>query len=95
VREGDLTIDEVLDVVAAHFKVAPEQFFSRGTAYRPRLVARYLAFRFTRHSLPQIGNRCGGVTGTNVVYAIRCIERDMATDPAFAAEIAALKSRLK
>ena len=93
-REGDLTIDQVLDVVAAHFNVAPEQLFARGSVRRPRLVTRYLAFRFTRHSLPQIGSRCGPVTGTNVVYAIRCVERDMAADPAFAAEIAALQSRL-
>ena len=94
-REGERTIDQVLDVVAAHFQITREQLFSRGCGQRPRLVARYLASRVTRHSLAWIGDRCGGVTDTNVVLAIRRIERDMAADPAFAAEIAGLKSRLQ
>jgi len=44
--------------------------------------------------LDEIGRGTGGVTATNVLVAKRKIEQEMAEDPVFAAEVAALKASL-
>jgi chromosomal replication initiation ATPase DnaA len=94
VRDGDRTINDVLKAVAAHFEISREELVSGRAPRRARLLARYLAFRVTMLSFPQIGARTGGVTGTNVVFAVRTIERDMAKDADFAAGVEAIKASL-
>jgi len=94
VREGDRTINDVLDAVAAHFAITREQLVSGRSFTRARILARYLACRVTRHSFRQIGVGIGGVTGTNVVYALRKIEREMVVDAEFAAQVEGIKASL-
>jgi chromosomal replication initiation ATPase DnaA len=61
---------------------------------RARLAAKHLAYRVTRHSLRQIGARFGGVSGTNVLHAVRLVERYMAEDGEFAAVVEGIKTSL-
>ena len=96
-REGNRAINEVLDGVAKHYGLTREQLLlmeRKRIPYRARHIARYLACCVTRRSLCEIGRGTGGVTATNVLMAKRKIEREMAEDPVFAAEIAALKASL-
>ena len=93
-REGDRTINDVLKAVAAHFEMSRGELVSGRVPRRARLFARYLACRVTRLSFPQIGARTGGVTGTNVVFALRTIENYMAKDAVFAAEVEGIKASL-
>jgi chromosomal replication initiation ATPase DnaA len=96
VREGDRTINEVLDVVAKHFALTREQpLWERARVpFRARRVALYLACCVTQRSLPQIGTAFGGVSHTNVLHAKRTVERYMAEDAQFASDMMALKASL-
>jgi len=62
--------------------------------YRAHHFGRYFACCVTRRSLDEIGRGTGGVTATNVLMDQRKIEREMAENPVFAAEVAALKASL-
>ena len=44
-REGDRTLNEVLDAVAQYFAISPEHLVSGRGARQPRSVAMYLALR--------------------------------------------------
>ena len=62
----------------------------RGDAW-PRQVAMYLARETTNHSMPNIGRLFGGRDHTTVLWAIRAVEKRMAADPVYAADVAALR----
>jgi len=94
-REGARTINDVLDAVAAHFNITREEVVSGRTSPRARQLAKYLACRVTGCSLPLIGAAFGGVSSTNVAHALRKIERDMAVDAQFAAEVEGIEERLR
>jgi hypothetical protein len=55
----------------------------------------YLAKRLTKLSLGQIGRQFDANSTTNVLFAIRATERDMVDDPALAATIKRLETRIK
>jgi chromosomal replication initiator protein len=93
-REGDRTIDEVLDAVAAHFETNREELVSGRTHRVPRRVAMYLALSVTTLSIAQIANRVGGISWKNVVVGARTIEQRMAEDTKFAAEVEGIKASL-
>jgi chromosomal replication initiation ATPase DnaA len=93
-REGDLTIDQVLDAVAAHFETNREEVISGRTHRVPRCVAMYLALRVTTLSIAQIANRGGGISWKNVVVGARTIEQRIAEDTKFAAEVEGIKASL-
>jgi chromosomal replication initiator protein len=61
---------------------------------RPRQIAMYFARELTPMSLPSIGNRFGKRDHTTVMHAIKTVERLVATDPEFAADVAALREEL-
>lgn len=61
---------------------------------RPRQIAMYFARELTPMSLPSIGNRFGKRDHTTVIHAINTVERLVATDPEFAADVAALREEL-
>lgn len=86
-----------MDAVAKHYGLTRERLLlmeRKRIPYRERHIARYLACCVTRRSLGEIGRGTGGVTAMNVLFAKRKIEREMAEDPVFAAEVAALKASL-
>jgi chromosomal replication initiation ATPase DnaA len=93
-REGDRTIDEVLDAVAAHFEISREELIS-GRAHRvPRRIAMYLALNVTTLSFAQIAKRVGGISWKNVVVGARTIEHRMAEDIKFTVEVEGIKTSL-
>jgi len=93
-REGELTIDQVFDAVAAHFETTREELVSGRTYREPRRVAMYLALKVTTLSFAQIAKRVGGISWKNVVVGARTIEHRMAEDGKFAAEIESIKASL-
>jgi chromosomal replication initiation ATPase DnaA len=93
-REGDLTFEEVLDAVAAHFETSREELVSGRTHRMPRRIAIYLALKVTRLSFAQIANRVGGISWKNVVISARTVEQRMAEDAKFAAEVEGIKASL-
>jgi chromosomal replication initiation ATPase DnaA len=93
-REGDRTIDDVLDAVAAHFETNRQELVSGRTQRVTRRVSMYLAHRGTTLSIAQIANRVGGISWKNVVVGARTIEQRMAEDTKFAAEVEGIKASL-
>jgi chromosomal replication initiation ATPase DnaA len=93
-REGNPTIDEVLDAVAARYEISREELVSGRTHRVPRRIAMYLALRLTTHSFTQVAKRVGGIDWKNVVVGARTIEHRMAEDPKFAAEVEGIEASL-
>jgi hypothetical protein len=59
---------------------------------RPRQKGFFLAKVLSNKSLPEIGRRFGGRDHTTVLHGIRQVEAKIASDPAFAAEVAELRT---
>jgi hypothetical protein len=64
------------------------------TVVEARGIAMYLARGLTGSSLYEIGHACGGRDHTTVLHGVRVIERRIARDPAFAADLARLAADL-
>ncbi|MCK1541422.1 hypothetical protein IVB12_05375 [Bradyrhizobium sp. 179] len=62
---------------------------------RPRQKGFFLAKVLSNKSLPEIGRRFGGRDHTTVLHGIRQVEAKMASDPAFAAEVAELRALIE
>ena len=92
--EGERTLDEVLDAVAAHFEISREELISGRTYRVPRRIAMYLALNVTTLTFVQIAKRVGGISWKNVVVGARTIEHRMAEDTKFAAEVEGIKASL-
>jgi chromosomal replication initiator protein len=54
----------------------------------------YLTRELTDHSLPSIGRYFGNRDHTTVLYAIRAVEKRMASDPVYRGDVEALKGAL-
>ena len=61
----------------------------------PRHVYIYLASRLTKASLPQIGKSVGGQDHTTILHAIRRMNVRLRSNPAIAARVEALETRIK
>lgn len=60
----------------------------------PRQVAMYLARNLTNHSLPSIGRHFGNRDHSTVIHACRAVEKRMASDPLYRADVEALREAL-
>jgi len=79
-----VTMDEILNAVAEHYGVTPDELKARGRSkevVRPRQVAMYLIRQLTGASLPEIGQFFGGRDHTTVLYATQKIGKLLAEDP--------------
>lgn len=104
----DTPVKRIQRAVAGHYKVELEQMWGRKRAARyvvPRQVAMYLCRELVSTpcanpkyrlpiSLPSLGQRFGGRDHTTVLSALRQVEKKMATDSKFAAQVASLKRAL-
>lgn len=61
----------------------------------PRQVAMYLARELTNKSLANIGQIFGHRDHTTVIYAISQVEKRMAADPLYRADVEALREALR
>lgn len=87
VSERQVSIDEVLTVVAGQFGVKVSDLKgSRKTreVSHPRQVAMYLARRLTRSSFPEIGRSFGGKDHSTVVKGVKKIEELLRDNPELA-----------
>jgi chromosomal replication initiator protein len=78
-----LTMDRILREVGEYFKVPVRQLQSSGRTQNvlwPRQVAMYLARRFTKLSLSEIGDHCGGRDHSTVLHACRKVEKAVLGD---------------
>ncbi len=96
-RGGALTVERILEAVAAHFAVDAEALLGRGRsrdiAY-PRQVAMYLIREETRASLPHIGDALGGRDHTTVMYGCDKIAEQLETDDNLRRQVAAIREAL-
>lgn len=60
----------------------------------PRQVAMYLVRELTDHSLPSIGRHFGNRDHTTVLHACRAVQKRMAFDPLYRADVEALRAAL-
>jgi len=82
-----LTMERILREVGDYFKVPVRQLQSSGRSQSvlvPRQVAMYLARRFTRLSLSEIGDHCGGRDHSTVLHACRKVEKAVLRDTVLA-----------
>jgi hypothetical protein len=88
-------VRDIQQAVCLHYGVSLTDLLSErrmASIVRPRQVAVYLARELTLLSLPQIGQRFGGRDHTTMLVSHRKIARQIASDAAFAAEVAALRA---
>ena len=81
---GQLSMEEILRVVTAHFNMKLSELQSKrrsNVIVFPRQIGRYLIRKSTRHSLEEIGGFFGGRDHSTVLYAIDRIEKQMLEDP--------------
>ena len=88
------TIEEIVEVTAARFGVAPADILARDrrpTVASARKLAMYLARALTDHSLPEIGRAFGGRDHSTVLSAIRRVEREITADSELAGAVESLR----
>lgn len=97
-RPKQVTIDTIKQVVAEHYNIRLQDFVvrnrTRSVAF-PRQIAMYLSRELTDASLPKIGDEFGGRDHTTVIHACDKIADDVKQDPAFAATVEQLISRIR
>jgi len=92
-----ITMDQILERVAAHYQVKPSDLRSKKRTRLislARQVVMVLARRLTPLSLGEIGQHFGGRDHTTVLYGISKVETAMEANPRFQAEINRLADRL-
>ncbi len=83
VHDRLITIENIQKTVCEYYKMRLSELLSRRrtrSIARPRQMAMALAKELTQHSLPEIGDACGGRDHTTVLHACRKIEELCETD---------------
>jgi len=76
-REKDITIDSIQKTVSKHFGMKLSDLKSKRrqkSIVLPRQISMYLARKFTKLSLPEIGSHFGGKDHSTIFHAVRKIE---------------------
>lgn len=94
----DLSIQMVLDAVAAFYRVRPAELMSKRrhrSVAIPRQVCMFLARKHTRHSLEEVGLTFGGRDHTTVMHAVRMIETRLTQDDDLGGVIRSIEDKLR
>ncbi len=95
--QKSVTLPLILNVVAEHYNITPEQIISknksRNIAY-PRQVAMYLCRELTPLSFDEIGRDIGNRDHSTVHYAYTKVTSDIATDTSIANTVDVLKKKI-
>lgn len=94
-----------LGMLIAHIQAAVSSYYglhpSAMTSARkgrdiahPRQIAMFLSSELTDKSLPEIGRRFGNRDHTTVMWAVKAVQKRIATDPETAIDVAALREAL-
>jgi chromosomal replication initiator protein len=98
VEQRRITFQQIFDVVTKYYNVRLGDLQSKkrhkSIAF-PRQVCMFLARKYTRYSLEEIGGHFGGRDHTTVLHAVRKIEGLVGADMALAEEIEILKRQLQ
>ncbi|UQD69227.1 hypothetical protein JEY40_24745 [Bradyrhizobium japonicum] len=92
------TIKEIRKCVSRHFKISLDDMDSQrrlAGIVLPRQVSHYLAKKLTKHSLPEIGRRCGGKDHTTILNSVKKITARMQSNPKLAETIATLEAQFQ
>ncbi|MGW8312443.1 MAG: chromosomal replication initiator protein DnaA [Desulfuromonadales bacterium] len=96
-RNRELSVDEILKKVSAHFNIKISDMKSPKrlkTVVLPRQIAMYLSRQLTSSSYPEIGERFGGKDHSTIIHAIRKIDKLMEEDFQLRSTIEKLKQEL-
>jgi chromosomal replication initiator protein len=97
-KESRIVADSVFDEVANYFNVRISDIKGRRRTKQmvmPRQVAMYLIRKLTDHSLPEIGELCGGRDHTTILHACESIETDMKKDTKLKELVSKLMAQLR
>ncbi len=95
--EINITIEEIIKVVADHFKISTKDMLSRKKTKNivfPRQIAMYLSRTITEESYPEIGNKFGGKDHATVMHACKKIDKEISLDRKIAAIVEKLKDSI-
>jgi REP element-mobilizing transposase RayT len=88
-------VQEIVDTVARHLQVQPEQILRRGQKQnRARDIAVYLARELSGLSCQELGRRFGGVSGAAVTMRHGHVVRQMARDRRLAGAVAEIRGKI-
>ncbi|MEE9312819.1 MAG: chromosomal replication initiator protein DnaA [Planctomycetota bacterium] len=97
IRSRDVELNDIENIVIAHYGVTSQQLHSR-LRKRPVALARqvcmYLARTLTSYSLKEIGRFFGGKNHTTVVFAVQAVEEKCSKKPSLADEVEHLRRTL-
>jgi chromosomal replication initiator protein len=82
-KESRITAESIFEEVAAYFNVRVSDIKGRRRTKQmvmPRQLSMYLIRKLTDHSLPEIGELCGGRDHTTVMHACESVESDLKKD---------------
>ncbi|MFA5147751.1 MAG: chromosomal replication initiator protein DnaA [Candidatus Omnitrophota bacterium] len=82
-KESRITAESIFEEVAAYFNVRVSDIKGRRRTKQmvvPRQLSMYLIRKLTDHSLPEIGELCGGRDHTTVMHACESVESDIKKD---------------
>ncbi len=92
-----ITIQQIFDAVTKYYNVRLSDLQGKrrhkSIAF-PRQVCMYLARRYTRYSLEEIGGYFGGRDHTTVMHAVRTVDQDAKTERDVADQLTALEGQL-
>ena len=92
-----ITIQQILDVVTKYYNVKPSDLQGKkrhkSIAF-PRQVCMFLARKYTRYSLEEIGGYFGGRDHTTVLHAVRTVDGDVKGDREISNQMGQLESQL-
>lgn len=82
-KEARISADLIFEAVAKYFNVRVSDIKGRRRTKQivlPRQIAMYLVRKLTDHSLPEIGELCGGRDHTTILHGCKSIETDIKKD---------------
>jgi chromosomal replication initiator protein len=97
-RQANLSIDNIIRVVADFFSLTPNDLKSKKKTQNivfPRQLAMYIAREMTDYSTTELGQTFGGRDHTTVMHSIEKIKGQLITDPTLDSTIESLKRSIK
>jgi len=96
-HEKDLSIDQIIEMVAKFYEVSISDILSKSRAAKfvtPRQICAFLAKQLTTKSLQEIGHKLGGRDHATVIYSIKKLEDRTSANKNIANDIAKIIEQL-
>ncbi|MFA5339529.1 MAG: chromosomal replication initiator protein DnaA [Candidatus Omnitrophota bacterium] len=97
-KESRILADTIFEEVASYFNVRVSDIKGRRRTKQmvlPRQISMYLIRKLTDHSLPEIGELCGGRDHTTILHACESIDSDMKKDAKIKETIGRLATQIR